>query len=296
VEQVKVMPTPLGAIHAVTQVAESEEASAERWKKLPALTTVNPIRTLKPGASVLLSGGGGEGGQVVLAWQRYGAGKALAFPVQDSWLWQMDASVSVADQTHENLWRRLVRWVIDGVPDRVSLALDRERVEPGEQVRLTATVRDPRFLAVNDATVRARVADPSGRETDLPLEFLPEGDGQYSAAFVPSAPGLYTARVEAVRGRETLGQSAAYLRAAPGDAEYFDAAQRAPLLKRVAEETGGRYYTPADVASLPEDVTYLGRGVTATREMDLWDMPIVLVLLLGLLGAEWFLRRRGGLA
>ena len=29
--------------------------------------------------------------QVVLAFQRYGRGKALAFPIQDSWIWQMDA-------------------------------------------------------------------------------------------------------------------------------------------------------------------------------------------------------------
>ncbi len=103
-------------------------------------------------------------------------------------------------------------------------------------------------------------------------------------------------RVEAVRGREVVGQAVTYLRAAPGDSEYFDAAQRAPLLKRIAEETGGRYYTPATVSSLPEDVTYLGRGVTATREMDLWDMPVVLLLLVSVIGGEWLLRRRGGLA
>ena len=296
VETVRVTPTPFGAVHAVTQVAESEEASAERWKKLPALTTVNPIRALKPGAASLLSAAGGERGQVVLAYHRYGAGKALAFPVQDSWLWQMDAAISVGDQTHETLWRRLVRWLVDGVPDRVTLALDRERVEPGETVRLTATVRDPRFLPVNDATVRARVSDPSGREVQLPLDFAVDRDGEYASTFVPSAPGLYTMRVEAMRGRDVVGQSVTYLRAAPGDAEYFDAAQRAPLLKRIAEETGGRYYTPATVSSLPEDVTYLGRGVTATREMDLWDMPVVLLLLVGLIGSEWFLRRRRGLA
>ena len=71
---------------------------------LPALTTVNPIRRVKPGAAVLLEGhGAAPGAQVVLAYQRYGAGKALALPVQDSWLWQMHADVPVEDQTHETL-------------------------------------------------------------------------------------------------------------------------------------------------------------------------------------------------
>jgi len=69
---------------------------------------------------------------------------------------------------------------------------------------------------------------------------------------------------------------------------------RAPLLRRIAEETGGRFYTPATAARLAEDITYMGRGVTVAQQKELWDMPIVLAALLGLLAAEWLLRRRWG--
>jgi hypothetical protein len=48
---------------------------------------------------------------------------------------------------------------------------------------------------------------------------------------------------------------------------------RAPLLRRIAQETGGRFYTAAHVASLPEDIAYTGRGITTQEEKDLWDMP-----------------------
>ena len=71
---------------------------------------------------------------------------------------------------------------------------------------------------------------------------------------------------------------------------------RAPLLQRVAEETGGRFFTPANAASLPEAISYSGRGVTVVEERDLWDMPIILMLLLALIGAEWGYRRKRGLA
>ncbi len=73
----------------------------------------------------------------------------------------------------------------------------------------------------------------------------------------------------------------------PSDAEYFDAAMRAPLLQRLAEETGGRFFRAADTSSLVDAITYSGRGVTVVEERDLWDMPIVLFLLLGLMGREW---------
>ena len=65
---------------------------------------------------------------------------------------------------------------------------------------------------------------------------------------------------------------------------------RAPLLKRIAEETGGRFFTPANAASLPEAISYSGRGVTVVEERELWDMPALFCSLL--IGAD---RRRVGL-
>ena len=87
-----------------------------------------------------------------------------------------------------------------------------------------------------------------------------------------------------------------HVRVSAGDAEYFDASMRAPLLKRIADETGGRFFTPANVASLPEAISYSGRGVTVVEERELWDMPILFLLLIALIGAEWGYRRARGLA
>ena len=75
---------------------------------------MNGLRAVKPGATVLLNGvDERRRDQVVLASQRYGRGKAIAFPIQDSWLWQMHASMSLEDQTHENYWRQMLRWLVD---------------------------------------------------------------------------------------------------------------------------------------------------------------------------------------
>ena len=100
----------------------------------------------------------------------------------------------------------------------------------------------------------------------------------------------------ATRGGKDLGSASLNVRASAGDAEYFDAAMRAPLLQRIADETGGRFFMPANAASLPEAVSYSGRGVTVVEERELWDMPIVLLLIVGLISAEWGIRRSQGLA
>src|ERR1700730_8141816 len=60
--------------------------------------------------------------------------------------------------------------------------------------------------------------------------------------------------------------------------------------------TGGGFYTPTPISSLPDDVKYTGRGVTTVEERDLWDMPVILFLLLTLLLGEWSYRRLRHLA
>jgi len=87
-----------------------------------------------------------------------------------------------------------------------------------------------------------------------------------------------------------------HVRVSAGDAEYFDAAMRAPLMKRIAEDTGGRFFTTANVATLPEAISYSGRGVTVVEERELWDMPALFIMLIGLVAAEWGYRRMRGLA
>jgi hypothetical protein len=232
----------------------------------------------------------------VLAYQRYGRGKTVALPLQDSWRWKMDAKIPVTDTTHAMFWRRMVRWLVDAVPDQLNLLTGHDRVEPGEAVRFTAEVLDTAYVEVNDAHVEAHITPPSRKVVDVPMEWTVERDGEYGAVFNPDESGLYEIKVTATRDGKDLASNVMHLRVSAGDSEYYDAAMRAPLLKRIAEETGGRFFTPSNAASLPEAISYSGRGVTVVEERELWDMPALLMLLLALLGAEWGFRRTRGLA
>src|SRR6185295_13730123 len=186
----KVRPTRAGQAHAVTQLGDTEQASADRWKSMPPLSTVNLIETIKPGATMLLAATDDRRRErVVLAYERYGRGKSVAFPVQDSWMWQMHATISVEDQTHENFWRQLLRWLVDGVPDAVETRPLTDRVEPGQPVVLTADVVDPRFVELNDANVVAHVTGPSGKTVDVPMQWTGERNGQYRATLATSDGG-----------------------------------------------------------------------------------------------------------
>ena len=294
---VSVRPTRAGSTYPVTKLDATDKASTDRWNELPRVTTVNPLEQAKPGATVLLTGEDDRRQEhIVLAYQRYGRGKSLAFPIQDSFIWKMDATIPVTDTTHSTFWRRLVRWLVDGVPDPVAITTSSDRVEPGETITLTAEVVDPAFVEVNDAQVVATVKGPSGKSSEIPLQWTVTKDGEYRSTFVPDEAGLYEVSTSATRGQQSLGSSTLHTRASAGDSEYFDAAMRSSLLNRIAEETGGHFFTPSDASKLPEAISYSGRGVTVVEERDLWDMPIVLLLLLALIAGEWGFRRKLGLA
>jgi uncharacterized membrane protein len=294
---VSARPTRAGSTFPVTLVAGDEKASSAKWNDMPPVSAVNSVRQVKPGATVLLSGADDRRqDQIVLAYQRYGRGKAIAMPIQDSWQWKMDAKVAVSDTTHAMFWRRLVRWLVDGVPEQVNISTTADRVEPGEPIKLTAEVLDSAYVEVNDSRVVAKVTSPSGKTTELPVEWTVTKDGDYRASFVPDESGIYDVRVSADRDQKTLGAADMHVRVSAGDAEYFDAGMRAPLLKRIAEDTGGHFFTTANVASLPEAISYSGRGVTVVEERELWDMPALFLALVGLIAAEWGYRRAKGLA
>ncbi len=296
-ERVTVGPTRAGQSHSATQIAAGEDASSARWRQLPQITTVNLPLPAKPGATVLLSGTDERGrAESILTSQQYGRGKSVAFLAQDSWQWQMHASIPLEDMTHETFWRQMLRWLVDGVPATVEVRSSTERVEPGEAVVLEANVVDPAFVEVNDAGVVAHVIRPGGGTMDVPMQWDGKQDGLYRGTFVSAETGAYEVNVEATKGDKALGSGSVHVRAMASDAEYFDPTMHEAPMRRIADETGGRFYTPETMAGLAEDIRYAGRGVTSVEERDLWNMPIVLLLLVGLVCAEWGYRRAVGLA
>jgi hypothetical protein len=183
------------------------------------------------------------------------------------------------------------------VPERVNVTVAPGKVQRGEPVTLTAEVLDEEYQGIDDGRVSAHVTAPSGKVQDVPMEWTVEQEGEYRARFTPTEDGLYRIAVDGkTKAGLDTGRGAAAIKVGPSDAEYFDAAMRAPLLQRVAEETGGRFFRAADTSNLVEAITYSGRGVTVVEERDLWDMPVVLMALLALMGGEWLFRRSKGLA
>ncbi|MFY9557616.1 MAG: hypothetical protein WAV47_23160, partial [Blastocatellia bacterium] len=297
----KTAPSDRGRDHPAARLLDQADANAKAWEQMPAITLPEVITDLKPGASVILEARGTKEKNRVapmLVEERYGRGKSMALLASDTWRWRM--MLEFKDKSFETFWRSLMRYMVESSPRPVEASTERSFYGKNEQVRIRAEIADEKFIKISDATVSARVTAPSGRSVDIPLKQTVEGgfDG-YANAFRPEEDGLYRVMVTALRAGSKgplLAPAQTSFIAGPLNREAREAFQNRELLKRIASETGGGYYTAGQVDKLMDDITHTEGAGSIRVSYDLWDMPINFLLVVGLAAGEWFIRKRKGLA
>jgi len=295
--EIKVRLTSYGAQHPICRLSLAENLNQKRWEEAPNLIGFNETAGPKPAATVLARGSaldGSDRNPAILAFQRFGRGKAVAFTTDSSWRWRMEQDH--ADNFHELFWRQMLRWLVSDVPDRITITSERHSYSPEDIAVLRVEANNESFLPINNAKLTAEVKAPSGQITAVSLAWEHEKDGFYSGTFEPQEEGIHQVTCEAFEGSKSLGSAKTDFRIADSTEEFHQATLNADLLRRISAETGGRYYANSDLDTLPEDISYIDKGTFRIEEKDLWDMPFLFLLLIGLLSAEWILRKRKGLS
>ena len=67
------------------------------------------------------------------------------------------------------------------------------------------------------------------------------------------------------------------------------------LLKEIAQQTGGVYLNIDSVDNLYKHIKTVEKPVFVDTQRDLWTSPLLLIIIVGLLGSEWIIRKRVGL-
>ncbi|MFN0119023.1 MAG: hypothetical protein ACKV2V_00825 [Blastocatellia bacterium] len=290
--------TPRGQTHAITRLAEDRAQSAKEWEQLPPISIPEVTAGVKPAATVLLEArdiNNKSRTVPMLAEQRYGRGRSLALMTSDTWRWRMQ--MDAKNTSHENFWRQLLRYTISTTPRQTEIFAERDVYAASDPVILRGDVNDAKFEAVRDAQVVARITKPNGFSVDVPMQFdFSEEGNNYRAEFTPDENGLYKMELTARKGGAVAGAAASAFLVTDLNREFHDAAQNTENLKRIAAETGGKYYTLAEAGQLLEDIQYLEGKNSERRSLDLWDLPVNFLALITMAAAEWFLRKRRGLA
>jgi len=297
--EVQFLPTALGRDHALSQLdsaalPETSSDSLELWRSLPDVTVVNPLSESKPGAAVLLQAE--TPALLGLVYQRYGRGISVALTAQNTWVWRMHADVPVDDQRHQTFWRQLLSWLVSETPQRIEPVRGSMQVVAGAATPFPVQLFTPDYAPLSGAELALQLLGPSAQEQRLHLPESAQATGLYSASVLTAEPGLYELHLKAEQTEEDKPlQRIAYLQATATGEEYYRAELQADVLRRLSQLSGGTYFTADNAAALPRAIQTQPATASVMQHYELWNMPLLLLLILLLLSLDWAYRRWRGL-
>lgn len=285
------MPTQIGRSHFSLMLGAKPQDSLQLWNQLPPLEGANRFRELKPGALALAAT---PQGQPLLVSHHYGNGRVMAFAGDSTWHWWMRGFASA----HKRFWRQIILWLArkdEAQEGNVWVRLAQRRFGPGQRVEFTVGAETASGEPVENASFRAEVLPPGGEP--LPVDLVRSGNQLAGAFRQTEKAGDYTVRVEATQDSQALGSAKARFQVFEEDLELDNAAADATVLDSLAAMTGGKSLAPEELPGLIQQLMRQTQSLEVKTEakQSLWDTWPFFFLLIGLLGTEWYLRKRWGL-
>ena len=281
-----------GETHPIMRLGGDVAQTRSRWDVAPTLGKIIPLGPPRPGAAVLATATGEESAaRPLIAIQRFGRGRTMLFTGEASWRWKM--LLPSTDQTYDMFWKQAARWLGAEAPEPVMLRVEGGRAE-GDTLRIDVVVADEAFAPVIDAVVRVRVTDPGGGTREVSATLVAGETGRYVAEVEPTRRGVYQVTAFADRSTGELGRADVAVLVGGADLELTDPRRQDPVLRRVAEASGGRFL---DAARIDELVGALraNAALAPPTVHDLWHTLWGFLVVVGLLSGEWGLRRQWGL-
>jgi hypothetical protein len=303
--------TPLGRFHPIFRFNPDENENAAIWQKLSQIYWWSEGYKLKPGAEVLAvhptmkaeaprGGAEAEGHEMhpLIVQQFVGAGRALFFGINETWRWRFRED----ELRFNQFWIQTMRYLARSRVGRVELSLDRQvPYRRGEPIKVTVRFPDdmpepPKETQVVVSVSRTTSDSPEGaaieKWEEMKLEPVAGYRATYEGTLTRTPDGRYRFRLQSPSVTGTVPTAEARVVAPPDEMARLRMNQEE--MERAAEETGGRFYNLADADHLIDDLP-AGSRVTLHSPQPprlLWNHPLLFMLALGLLTAEWFLRKR----
>lgn len=278
------------------QLSDDPVESANTWREFAGVYSCYPTSGAKAGATVYAHFSDplqttSYGQPILLASQYYGAGRVLYLGSPE--MWRLRA---IDEEFYERFWTRSIREVgqarLKRGNNRGTIILERNQYVLGQTVRVRAQLVDPQFNPLTAESIEVEVYDPQGRPKIPPLKMIRDKtrEGQYVGNFRVSTAGTWKVEVPVPQSREMLTEK---IDVVLPNLETDNARQNAQLLRLIAEDTGGAYFSLDEAAvELPSRLPNMGEEFQIDQQLKtLWDRALYLYILVGLLSVEWLTRK-----
>ncbi len=294
---VRPVVTNEGGRWAALRFAADPGENELKWRESEPLRWIHPVRRAKSGASVLLAHPtkrSGDDPMPILAVQRYGRGQVAWIGSDECWRWRFKPGVA----QHRRLWGQLISSLgmahLLGNASRVQIETDRTEYAVGDRAQLIARVLDSDFNPLGADSVTVNVERDLAKE-QVVLAARRDQPGIFAGEWMPGATGRHRVVLDLGETGGSTAETVAerIVSVVEPQLELDDGGMREDLLQQIAKASGGAFVPLARSAEVAEIITARQRaGVQKREEVTLWNAPGILVLLVLLLGIEWWYRKR----
>jgi hypothetical protein len=293
---------PSGMDHPVMTFYADRQQTQQRWETLPGIFWSFPSEQPKPTAQVLVEHSDPtlkkvEGSRPLMVSGRYGAGQVLYLGFNGTWRWRKAGSQA---EFFDRFWIQAVRFLVESRSlegrRRGNVATDRDRYEIGDKVTITAQLQDTSYQPLTNEKVEAQLQVEGEAPQTVQLLLLPNQPGAYEAAFIPRKTGQHKLTVRIPGSASEDGAIEAPFQVELPSVETSQVWLNEPLLRDLADLSGGKYLTINQVGDLAAAVPDKTETVEIrSPPVPLWDKDWVLYTLVALLAIEWAVRKRNKL-
>ncbi len=290
-------------------LADTEAENERAWTSFPGVYACQPVRGPKAGATVYAyysDPRASATGQrpVYFAGQFYGSGRV--FYMGSGELWRLRR---LDEGYFDRLYTRLIRHVSQGrllrQSSRGTLLVDKDRYLFGGTAEIRAQLTNAQLQPLVAQSVALQVFQPDGKVQSVRLRADPSRPGLFAGQLTLLQEGDY--RLELLIPDSDNERLTRRLQVRLPDLERENPQRNDPLLSRLAEASGGRYFRDLETALAPgtsDSVAAQLRDCTRTSILtearnEAWERfwrQVVMFGLCGVLCLEWLIRRLAKLA
>jgi hypothetical protein len=270
------------------------------WDALPPIYKTETVFRAKPEAEILglEKVRGVSLNEPLLLCRSVAGAKSVAVLGYGIWRWKLlTQTVDPPRDVLQLFIGNAVRWLTTREESKpISIAPAKEVFTGGEPVEFNAQVYDKTYRPIEDAEVK--VAVRKGNETQETM-LNPIGNGLYGGRLDGLGEGEYQFSGTASLSGQQLGEEKGKFSIGAQEIEFQQTRMNKPLLEQLAYQSGGKYFDSQDVSQLPDDIRRTAKltpkEATHASEFEMWSLTPILILIILLFGAEWFLRKQAGL-
>jgi hypothetical protein len=229
-----------------------------------------------------------------MATQNSGKRKSVAVFAYGLWRWDLlMTGVGKTSESYQRFFRNSVRWLVSQEESKlVRISTNKDIYRSGEPVRFTAQVYYEDLKPVEGADVSVQVTGPKETQ-ELALNAI--GEGRYDGTLQVLSGGDYEFTGTAHFQGRVLGRDSDKFSIEPFNLEYQYTRMNEELLKRLAAESGGAFFTTSNFDALKDNLRFPEKYQIIKSEWQIWNKIPLLITCVLLLSAEWFIRKRKGM-